>query len=250
MRLPTEAELKQGCDFWELSEAANYLANHACAISSRHINDQMLRLQFNREVAYYARHIVRDVEEGRKTNDEGMKTLKAEQNDLVRQSSTIALQGVGVIAGALQVATGAGICYASVGTLCVLFGTPLAAHGANNIYENGRNIWEGRSDTQGPVRKVYQKAAQAVGSGELEGNMAYGAVDLGMSVYGLGRFALKPDSWRLFRYISTDYAQVYTQTSHKVLFIELAAGSGTINSMWQELKTRQKSAQCLLQPVT
>ena len=41
-------------------------------------------------------------------------------------------KGIGVIAGALQFATGAGICYASVGTLCLLAGIPIMAHGANN----------------------------------------------------------------------------------------------------------------------
>lgn len=240
MRQPTDAERKQGCDFWELSEAANYLANHACAVSARHINDQMLRLQFNREVAYYARQIVRDVEEGRKTADEGMEALKAEHGDLASQSSTIAQQGIGVIAGALQVATGSGICYASVGTLCVLFGAPLAAHGANNIYENDLNMWEGRTDAQGPVRKLYQRTATLMGGGDFEGNIAYGTVDLGMSAYGLVRHVLKPDSWRLFRYVSTDYVKGYKLASKKVLALEAMADGLTIKSLRAEAKNKKE----------
>jgi len=239
VRQPTDAERKQGCDFWELSEAANYLANHACAVSARHINDQMLRLQFNREVAYYARQIVRDVEEGRKTTDEGMEALRAEKNSLARQSTTVVQQGVGLVAGALQVATGAGICYASVGTLCVLFGAPLAAHGANNIYENGRNFWEGRSDTEGIVRKGYQKVAQLMGGDNFEGNIAYGAVDLGMSVYGLGRLALKPDSWRLFRYINTDYSRAYKLTTKKSLVAEGMGVTATALSVHTEIQNKK-----------
>ncbi|WP_139302287.1 DUF4225 domain-containing protein, partial [Pseudomonas syringae] len=78
------------------------------------------------------------------------------------------------------------------------------AHGANNVYENGRNLWEGRSDTEGPVRKGYQAAAKAVGYEAREGNLAYGSADLAMSVYGVTKLVLKPDSWRLFRYIRTD----------------------------------------------
>ncbi len=240
MRQPSDAEITQGCNFWALSQAADYLANHACALSSRHIDDEMLRLQFNREVAYYARQIIRDVEEGRKTNDEAMRALKAEQNDLLSQSSTIMQQGVGVIAGALQAATGAGICYASAGALCAFFGAPLMAHGANNVYENGRNIWEGRTDTQGPVRNIYQRAAHAMGGGELEGNIAFGTVDIGMSGYGLTRLALRPDAWRLFRYVKTDYVRAHNLTSKKALAMEAAASGVTLESMRSEFQKHGK----------
>ena len=65
-------------DLWVVSQAAAYLTNQACTISARNINDGIVRLQFNREVAYYARSIVRDVEEGRKTIDQGLKEIKQE----------------------------------------------------------------------------------------------------------------------------------------------------------------------------
>lgn len=77
-------------------------------------------------------------------------------------------KGIGVIAGALQFATGAGICYASVGTLCLLAGILIMAHGANNMYENGRNMLEGHSDTVGPVRTGYRGAAQSSGMAKVE----------------------------------------------------------------------------------
>ena len=119
-------------DIWVVSQAAAYLTNQACTISARHINDGVVRLQFNREVAYYARSIVREVEDGRKTVDQGLKEIKHEQESLLNQSLEVGRKGIGVIAGALQFATGAGICYASVGTLCLLAGIPIMAHGANN----------------------------------------------------------------------------------------------------------------------
>lgn len=39
-------------DLWVVSQAAAYLTNQACTISARNINDGIVRLQFNREVAY------------------------------------------------------------------------------------------------------------------------------------------------------------------------------------------------------
>ncbi|MCF5504967.1 DUF4225 domain-containing protein, partial [Pseudomonas syringae] len=196
-------------DLWRVSQAATFLTGQACTLSARHINDGALRLQFNREVAYYARGIVRDVESGGKSVDEGLKAIKHEQNSLVSQSTEITQKGIGVAAGALQITSGLGICYASAGTLCVVFGLPLIAHGANNVYENGRNIIEGKSDTEGPTRKVYQAASKFVGGSKFEGNMTYGAADLLLSGYGMARMILKPDAWRLFHYTNTDYIRAY-----------------------------------------
>ncbi|CAM3461012.1 DUF4225 domain-containing protein [Pseudomonas floridensis] len=144
-------------DLWHVSQAATFLAGQACTLSARYISDGTLRLQFNREVAYYARGIVRDVESGKKTVDEGLKAIKEEQENLAHQSLQIGKKSVGILAGTLQVASGAIVCYASAGSLRVLFGVPLMVHGVNNIYENGRNLVEApfgyrRSFTKGLSR--------------------------------------------------------------------------------------------------
>jgi hypothetical protein len=232
----TTSEVKSACDFWDVSQAANYLASQACTLSGRHIQDGVLRSSFNREVAYYARGIVRDVEAGRKTPDEGLAALLKEKRHLIKQSREIALKGIGVAAGSLQIATGAGICYGSVGLLCPFFGVPLMAHGANNVYENGRNLMQGRSDTQGPVRKAYQGVSKAFGQSDVEANIAYGAVDVSTSIYGLGRLLLKRDAWRLFRYIRADYVRVYSQTSVPALTFEAISNGITLKSTHDEFE--------------
>lgn len=143
-------------------------------------------------------------------------------------------KGAGAIAGAMQILTGGGICYASVGTLCLVAGVPMMAHGANNIYENGRNLFDGRTDTKGPVRKGYQAAARAIGYGEREGNLAYGSLDLVLSAYGLGRYVLKPDAWRLFRYIGTDYARSYKSMGASAWGLEIRTDFQTAKQLYQE----------------
>lgn len=130
-----DGDRSDSCDFWQVSRAGSILANQACTVSARHIKDGVLRLQFNREVAFFARSIVHDVEQGKKSPEQGMRELESEQKSLLEQARDVAQKGVGVIAGALQFATGAGICYASFGTLCLVAGAPLIAHGANNVYE-------------------------------------------------------------------------------------------------------------------
>ncbi|MDR3562804.1 MAG: DUF4225 domain-containing protein [Negativicutes bacterium] len=160
--------------------------------------------------------------------------MKNEQQMLLKQSRDITLHGVGAIAGAFQMAAGGGICFGSGGFLCPTFGIAFMLHGANNVYENGRNLAQGRSDTQGPVRKVYQSAAKMMGGGEREGNMAYGAVDIGMSAFGAGRMVLKKDAWRLFRCVRTDYVQAYKQASKKALAVDVVSGSYTLKTMHSE----------------
>ncbi|RMO81057.1 MULTISPECIES: DUF4225 domain-containing protein [Pseudomonas syringae group] len=221
-------------DYLLVSAAAERLGEQACILGINHIKNGTLRLQFNRDVSYYAKSIVHDVSEGKKSPEQGLKELKDEQNTLSIQAWEVAKKGVGAVAGAMQVVAGAGICYASVGTLCIVAGVPIMAHGANNVYENGRNLWEGRSDTEGPVRKGYQAAAKAVGYGAREGNLAYGSADLAMSVYGVTKLVLKPDSWRLFRYIRTDYVRAYRNTSVPVFVLDRTADAITVDGMKQQ----------------
>ncbi|MBJ2216693.1 DUF4225 domain-containing protein [Pseudomonas sp. MF7453] len=236
MKSKKENQAPNFYDLWVVSQAAAKLTNHACAISARHLQDGVNRSIFNREVAYYARSIVRDVEQGKKTVAEGLVEIKKEQRSLLDQSIAIGRNGVGAVAGALQIATGAGICYASAGTLCLITGVPLMAHGANNIYEGGRNLMTGQSDTIGPVREGYHAMSSAVGYGEREANMAYGSVDIALSVYSLTRKVLTPDAWRLFRYIPVDYTRSYRAMTPTTLGVESLTDFQTIKQMHEETK--------------
>jgi hypothetical protein len=89
----------------------------------------MLRIQFNREVAYYAREIVWDVEAGRKNTQEGLRAIQEEQANLLGQSTKILQQSVGLAAGALQVISGAAMCAGTLGFACGV-GVLMTAHGA------------------------------------------------------------------------------------------------------------------------
>lgn len=232
----SEASTSTSHEFWELSEAAAQLTNHACTISARHLRDGMTRSLFNREVAYYARSIVSEVEQGKKTVTEGLIEIEKEQSSLMSQSIEIGRKGIGVVAGALQIATGIGICYASVGTLCLIAGVPLMAHGANNTYESGRNLMTGQSDTVGPIRGAYQSAASIMGHGDREANMAYGAVDIGLSIYSVGRYVHKPDAWRLFRYLDSDRIRAYKTMAPASLAAEAATDAITLRQLHEESK--------------
>ena len=234
MKPTSESCMPSSCDYWMVSAAARKLGSQASALGTRHIKDGTLRLQFNREVAYYAKSIVDDVSQGKKTPEQGLQDIKNEQSSLLSQSWEVAKKGAGAIAGAMQIITGGGICYASVGTLCLVAGVPMMAHGANNIYESGRNLLEDRTDTEGPVRKGYQAIAKSVGYEEREGNLAYSSADLGLSAYGLSRYILKPDAWRLFRYIRTDHIRAYKGMGISTWGLEIHTDYQTGKQIYQE----------------
>ncbi|WP_230392782.1 DUF4225 domain-containing protein [Pseudomonas guariconensis] len=237
MNSTSESCTPDNCDYWMVSDAARKLRRQASILGAKYINNSTLRLQFNHEISYYSRQIVNNVAQGKKSPEQGLNELKSEQDNLLSQALEMAQKGVGVIAGALQFAAGAGICYGSAGTLCFFAGAPLMAHGANNTYENGRNLWAGRSNVQGPVRKAYQKAAEMMGGGAFEGNVAYASVDLALSAYSLSKLMLKPDAWRLFRYVRSDYVRGYENSSKAALALEAISDTTTVNSLYLETQS-------------
>ena len=232
MKSTSESCTPDSCDYWMVSQAAARLGSQASTLGARYIKDGTLRLQFNREVAYYARAIVNDVSQGNKTAEQGLNELKDEQNSLLSQAKDVALRGAGAISGALQFAAGAGICYASLGTLCLLAGAPMMLNGANSTYENGRNLFENRSDTVGPLRTGYRAISGMLGKGDCEADVAYGMVDLTTSAYGIVKMVLKPDSWRLFRYINTDYVRGYQQATRGGFVFDRLMDSATAKNMY------------------
>lgn len=132
-------------------------------------------------------------------------------------------------------ATGVGMCYFSALTACGP-GALMAAHGANNMYENSANLWNGRTDTAGPLRKIYQGAALTAGGSERQGNIAYGTVDVGLSIHGLSRLVLKPGAWKLFTRIRPDYVRSYRLMNKGALFFEIGMGSWTTSNLIEEIK--------------
>ncbi|MFJ2412247.1 DUF4225 domain-containing protein [Pseudomonas sp. NPDC087814] len=86
------------------------------------------------------------------------------------------------------------------------------------------------------LRKGYHSALSAMGYGEREANMAYGSVDIGLSAYSVTRHVLKPDAWRLFRYLNTDKIRAYKTMGPTSLAFEAGADVLTLKNLYQETK--------------
>lgn len=232
-RVPETQEIDSN-DLWEVTHAAKQLSAYGCSVSARHLKDLRTRMQFNRELAYYAKRVVEDVMQRRLTLEEGLGEIKKEQQSLMQQTMRAMSKLAGIAGGTGQIITGAGLCYRTAGTLCPTVGLPMMAHGGNNVYENGRNLYEGRDDVEGPLKKIYQEGAKALGYTERDGTNAYLAADLALSSYGLLRKVPKSDSWRLFRYMDSDKERAFRQVGKGGLVLEVWNNSQSIKQIVQE----------------
>lgn len=89
-------------DIWDVNSAAGKLVGQAHTISARHLSQGIARVQFNREVAYYAKRIADDVALGRKSPEQGMQAILQEQRDLLDQSLAVARKGQDAITHAVK----------------------------------------------------------------------------------------------------------------------------------------------------
>lgn len=220
-------------EYWDVEAAASCLTKQACTLGHRHIKDQSLRLQFNREIAYFSKKTVDQVAAGEKSVDEGLQDILRESRELTQQSSDMVVNGAGLVAGLMQIKTGLSVCKSAPS--CLVFGAPLIAHGGNNIYEGFENIRTGRSDAKGWVRRGYQAVAEQMGYSEKEGNLTYGTVDLSLSGYGFVRNVLKPGAWKLFRYIRSDFEKAYKSVGNFTMAFESYVSFQTGRQMYNEV---------------
>lgn len=248
-------------DIREVEKAAKGLTMQAVTLSHRHISNGGLKMQFVREVDRFEQCLVNDFKSGKKDKETVFQELQKEKQSLIEQGDLILKKGIGFIAGVMQLTTGAGICYASAAALCFI-GGPMMAHGTNNLYENGKYFWDGDENATGPVRKVYQHAAESLGYSKSHGDIAYYGADLALSAYGAfaksttvknaseaSQIASKPNlnpmpwtrtskakQFKLFRYSSEDYLRGYQASSELSLGIATYSDIATARSIHDEIK--------------
>ena len=253
---------RKGPDSWDIREVEKTgkgLTMQSVSLANKHISNGILKNQFIREVDRFEQCLVNDFKSGRKSKETVFKELRKERHNLMEQGKLITQKGVGFIAGVMQTIAGGGICYASATTLCFI-GAPMAAHGMNNMYENGKYFLDGDTNATGLVRKSYQNTAEYLGYSKSHGDIGYYGADLVMSAYGLvaksttvknaanayqisPKLNLKPMPWtktrkskqfKLFRYSSEDYLRGYQIMSKGALATEVLADGYTLNAIKQE----------------
>lgn len=211
---------------------ANKLVNIASAISLVHLKDGILRMKFRDEVRDYAALQLNTIRSS--TNDEQcqecIQNLKLESENLSIQdrmlrtgqatiSSSVkfyhdnekiigyVIDGIGVVLSGLQIIAGAGLLVGSAATgnvIGVVAGSALMMNGVGSGIEGISKLREVQNPAN-PVRDAYEDVAEFLGFDQRLGLLAYQVVDLTTSYYGIFKLTLKPEAWRLFKYLPTDH---------------------------------------------
>lgn len=222
---------EDACDIHDVTNAASELVAIGCSIGMAHFSDGVTRLRFSSTVASFADEVIQAVDEGLISAWQGLQELRAEHEELLSKALFYTQNGIGVLAGGMQIEVGIAITGASWG-IGVVPGSLLIGHGANNIAEGVMNIYNGPDapSVQGPLRRGYQ----ALFRDSYKGNMAYYSTDLLLSGYGMFREVRKAGSSQLFRYDPISNVPAYQQSGVLALFFEGLVDSITLNSMLKE----------------
>lgn len=211
---------------------ANQLVNVAISFSQCHLKDALLRVKFQDEVRDFARlqlHTIRN-----STSDdqcqECIQNLKQEsqylkiQDRMLRTGEAVVsssvqfyhdhekvigyvINGIGVVLSGLQIVAGVGLIVGSVTTgniLGVVAGSTLVMNGVGSGIESIGRL-SGVAHPSNPIRDKYEDVADFFGFDKRLGLLAYQVVDLTTSYYGIFKLTLKPEAWRLYKYLPTDY---------------------------------------------
>lgn len=222
---------EQSCDIHDVAKAGADLVALGCTISATSFDDGIVQLQFGSVISDYVNEIISDVSEGVISAWDGVQEIMAEYAELASKAAFYAQNGIGVVAGVMQIEVGVAITGSSAGFAAPVGGA-FIAHGVNNIYEGGMNIYQGPNveAARGPVRRVYQDLFKD----EYTGDMVYGVFDLGLSALGMMQPLRKTGSVQLFRRDPLNYEPAYQQSGRLALFFEALVDSITIKSMVSE----------------
>ncbi|KER01366.1 DUF4225 domain-containing protein [Photorhabdus temperata] len=240
-----------------LSLKVRELGELARALSFRYISHSKIKIDFNSDVNLFIEDILGRVRVHCLSSSGAIELIQFEIDHLKEQAfyltanrvkqyaiierekekssyTNLILKQIGFVGGGTQILAGYTVCKASLGLACASFGTPLMAHGYNNIVENGYYLLY-RENINGGVREGYRYIANKIGLSDKDADIAYATVDLALLGYGIFRKVLKPreKSWSLFRNINSDFTRGWKEMDSLSLSMEMAVDGVTLWSVYK-----------------
>lgn len=209
---------------------ARKLVNVANRVASFHLNHGLSRIQFVEEI----KKVIEDqfaVAPRARTDEECMvciNTLRAETESLheqdrllrtevarlyakvefIRENNKIfgyVISAVNIVLSGLTIVGGVGM-VASMNPIGMLAGATLFVDGINGITREASHLRYGDSaHSEGIFADSSMEAAKFMGFTPETGLATYKAATLVSSVYGITGAMRKPEAWKLFRWLPTDY---------------------------------------------
>ena len=225
---------------------ARRLLQCADELCEKHLYHDDIKQAFKQDVESFANDIVERVDSGAMTYEQGAEKIKVEEKNLLDQSLIWISNGLSIFGGAGLTSTGVALCYTGWG--CVV-GAPMVAHGLNGIYEGSAGIFNGvmneidggdrDMEVDGPLRKLYQSGAEAIGYDASIGDIIYDVVDLKGSLYGKVKLIPKLNEFgdpvfKLFSYGRKDLEMAYKQMSKLMLEMELISDALSVIKVFKK----------------
>ena len=226
---------------------ARRLLQCADELCEKHLYHDDIKQAFKQDVEAFANDIVEKVDSGAMTYEQGAEKIKEEEKSLLDQSLIWLGNGLSVFGGAGVTTAGLVLCDTVLG--CVV-GAPMVAHGLNGIYEGSAGIFNGvmneidggdrDMEVDGPLRKLYQSGAEAIGYDASIGDIIYDVVDLKGSLYGKVKLIPKLNEFgdpvfKLFSYARKDLEMAYKQMTSFFLTLEVWSDFILIKKIRQEI---------------
>ncbi len=226
---------------------ARRLLQCADELCEKHLYHDDIKQAFKQDIESFANDIVEQVDSGAMSYEQGAEKIKVEEKSLLDQSLIWISNGLSIFGGVGLTSTGVALCYTGWG--CVV-GAPMVAHGLNGIYEGSAGIFNGvmneidggdrDMEVDGPLRKLYQSGAEAIGYDASIGDIIYDVVDLKGSLYGKVKLIPKLNEFgdpvfKLFSYARKDLEMAYKQMTSFFLTLEVWSDFILIKKIRQEI---------------
>ncbi|MCU5772140.1 DUF4225 domain-containing protein [Erwiniaceae bacterium BAC15a-03b] len=103
----------------------------------------------------------------------------------------------------------------------------IVLNGSSTVIENMQKLM-GDKEAEGFMKIAYIKTANYFGFSHSSGLIAYNAVDMATSFYGILSLSLRPEAWRLYNYVSSDYFRKINTMSKAALSLNIIGAGNTI----------------------
>ncbi|MEZ7210359.1 DUF4225 domain-containing protein [Pantoea ananatis] len=225
---------------------ARKLVNTANTLSAFHLSDGVTRMKFIQEI--------RDLVEQQftlarraKSDEECMecvKILREENSNLLEQARLLrtkaaklyakvefirennkivgyVISAVSVVLAGAEIAAGLTL----IGTMTplgVLAGAVLVTDGANSISKEVARYATNNTTSEGLVANAAMSTAEFMGFSRENGLGVYKSISLAANAYTIFGLLRRPGTWRLFRYLPTDYYRKVSTLSRPQLTMKIA----------------------------
>lgn len=238
--------------YYALGQSAAFdLQKTARIVASRHISDLFLKAKFEEEIRRFAQGNLNAIRNAASTSEcqQAIDNIKGECANIERQGTMLSLEkakvfitvsmekrekeigytinAIGVITGALQAYTGIGMAYKSANYIGKFMGAYISLDGASSSIESFMHLI-GKNERIGFMKSGYIYSAEFFGFSKKTGLLTYYSADLATSLYGVVKLTLKPDVWRLFRFIPNDYYRKINTMSRGALMLEVISAGNKI----------------------